>query len=92
MAREIAETFVREAERGAGTTERGFGRFLLGSTCVWQGDFIEAQANSVEALGIYDPERRREAMLLFGHDTGAGARLSSPTQSGSSVRSDRRER
>jgi hypothetical protein len=31
LAREIAETFLREAERGARTTECGFGRRLLGS-------------------------------------------------------------
>jgi predicted ATPase len=61
FAREIAETFLREAERGGWTTERGFGRRLLGSTCLWQGDFIEAQANLVEALSIYDPERVRKA-------------------------------
>jgi predicted ATPase len=76
LAREIAETFLREAERGARTTERGFGRRLLGYTCLWQGDFIEAQANLVEALRIYDPERDREARFRFGPDTGAAARVS----------------
>ena len=35
LAREIAETFLREAERGARTTERGAGRRLLGNTCLW---------------------------------------------------------
>ena len=74
FAREIAETFLREAERGARTTECGVGRRLLGSTCLWQGDFIEAQANLVEALSIYDPERDREARFRFGPDTGAAAR------------------
>jgi hypothetical protein len=71
FAREIAETFLREAERGARTTECGFGRCLLGHTCLRQGDFIEAQSNLVEALSIYDPERDREAMFRFGQDTGA---------------------
>jgi class 3 adenylate cyclase/predicted ATPase len=61
FAREIAETFLREAERGGWTTECRIGRRMLGSTCLWQGDFIEAQANLVEALSIYDPERVREA-------------------------------
>jgi predicted ATPase len=75
LAREIAETFLREAERGARTTECGAGRRLLGSSCLWQGDFIEAQANLVEALSIYDPERDREAMFRFGLDTGAIARV-----------------
>jgi class 3 adenylate cyclase len=42
LAREIAETetFLREAERGARTTENGVGRRLLGQTCLFQGDFI----------------------------------------------------
>jgi tetratricopeptide (TPR) repeat protein len=74
FAREIAEVFLRDAERGAWTTECGFARRLLGSTCAWQGDFIEAQANFVEALSIYDPERDREARFRFGPDTGAAVR------------------
>jgi predicted ATPase len=73
-AREIAETFLRQAERGARTTECGFGRRLVGTMCLWQGDFIEAQSNLVEALSIYDPERDREAMLRFGGATDALAR------------------
>jgi predicted ATPase len=74
FAREIAETFLREAERGARTTECGVGRRLLGITCLNQGDFIEAQANLLAALSIYDPERDREAIFRFGQDTGAAAR------------------
>ena len=74
LAREIAETFLREAEREARTTERGAGRRLLGHTCLRQGDFIEAQANLVEALSIYDPDRDREAMFRFGPDTGAATK------------------
>jgi predicted ATPase len=73
FAREIAETFLREAERGA-RTECGVGRRLVGSTCLWQGDFIEAQTNLVEALSMYDPERDREVRFRFGQDTGAVAR------------------
>jgi tetratricopeptide (TPR) repeat protein len=74
FARDIAETFLREAERGARTTECGFGRRLLGFTCLWQGDFIEAQANLVEALRSYDPERDREVRFRIGLDTDAAAR------------------
>jgi predicted ATPase len=74
LAREIAQTFLREAERAARTTECGFGRRLLGFSCLWQGDFIEAQANLVEALSIYDPERDREARFRFGLDYGVAAR------------------
>jgi len=74
FAREIAETFLREAEGEARATECGVGRRLLGCSRLLQGDFIEAQTNLVEALSIYDPERDREAMFRFGHDTGAAAR------------------
>jgi hypothetical protein len=74
LAREITETFLREAERGARTTEYGVGRRLLGCMCFWRGDFIEAQANLVEALSIYDPERDREARFGFGPDYGAAVR------------------
>jgi tetratricopeptide (TPR) repeat protein len=74
FAREIAETFLREAEHGPWTTECGVGRALLGDTCLRQGDFIEAQANFVEALSIYDPKRDREARFRFDRDTGAVAR------------------
>jgi class 3 adenylate cyclase/predicted ATPase len=74
FAREIAETFLRDAERGARTTECGVGRRLLGFTCLRQGDFIGAQSNLVEALSIYDPERDREARFRFLADTGAVAR------------------
>jgi predicted ATPase len=74
LAREIAETFLREAERGARTTECGVARALLGDTCLKQGDFIEAQANLVEALSIYNREQDRDATFRFGPDTGAAAR------------------
>jgi class 3 adenylate cyclase/tetratricopeptide (TPR) repeat protein len=74
FAREIAQTFLGEAERGAHMTECGFARRLLGSTCLWQGDLTEAQANLVEALSLYDPERDREARVRFDQDTGAAAR------------------
>jgi tetratricopeptide (TPR) repeat protein len=74
LAREIAETFLREAERGARMTECGLGRGFLGHTCFRQGDFIEAQANLLEALSIYDPERDRKARFRSGVDNGAAAR------------------
>jgi predicted ATPase len=74
FAREIAEAFLREAEHATRTIECVFARRLLGSTCLWQADFIEAQANLVEALSIYDPERHREATYRIGPDIGAIAR------------------
>jgi hypothetical protein len=40
LAREIAETFLREAEHGAGATEKA-GRCFVGLTCLLQGDFAD---------------------------------------------------
>ena len=60
--------------------ECGVGRRLLGTTCFWQGDSIEAQANLVEALSIYDPERDREAGFRFGVDIGVAKALLANTK------------
>jgi len=75
LAREIAETFLREAEREARTTECEVGHRIVGFTCLWQGDFSEAQANLVEALSTYDPKRDREVGFRFGGDIGPTARV-----------------
>lgn len=75
LAREIAETFLREAEREARTMECEVGHRIVGFTCLWQGDFSEAQANLVEALSTYDPKRGPEAGFRFGGDIGASARV-----------------
>jgi tetratricopeptide (TPR) repeat protein len=73
LARETAETFRREAENEGRTTERVVGLRMLGLTCIFQGDFLAAQAHLEEALRIYDPERDRDARFRFGQDAGAGA-------------------
>jgi class 3 adenylate cyclase/predicted ATPase len=75
LAREIAETFLREAERGAGTMECEVGRRFVGLTSLFQGHLVEAQANLVEALSTFDPERDHEARFRFGGDIGAISRV-----------------
>ena len=72
-ARETAETFRRETEDGSWMTEAGVASRSLGNTCVYQGDFAEAQAHLEEARRIYDPERDCDAKFRFGQDTGVGA-------------------
>ena len=92
LAREIAETFLREAERGAGTMECEAGRCLVGLTCLFQGDFVEAQANLVETLSIYDPSAIvRPNSVSAGMSAQAGGHTS-PSQSGCSGRLDQPER
>ena len=73
VAREIAETFRREAENTARMTEVAVAFRYLGLTCLMQGEFNEAEAYLVRALEVYDPERDREANLRYGVDTGAAA-------------------
>jgi hypothetical protein len=50
LAREHAETFLREAESAGWATERVVALRMLGLTCLLQGDFIEAQSHLEEAL------------------------------------------
>jgi class 3 adenylate cyclase/tetratricopeptide (TPR) repeat protein len=73
LAREIAETFRREANQTRQMTEVAVAHRVLGTTCFAQGDFTEALKNLEEALRIYDPGRDREAKFRFGNDIGAVA-------------------
>ena len=73
VGRETAEAFRREAENAVRTTEAVVGRRMLGLNCLWQGEFTLSQANLVQALRMYDPQRDREAKFRFGMDSGACA-------------------
>ena len=77
-AREVAETFRREAENAARLMETTVALRHLGLTCLAQGEFTEAEAYLVRALNVYDPKRDREASLRYGVDTGAGALIYLP--------------
>jgi predicted ATPase len=73
LAQETAESFLRDAENEGRITEAAVARRIVGVTRLFQGDFIDAEANLAEALRIYDPERDRDAKFRFGVDTGAAA-------------------
>ena len=73
LARETAETFLREANSAGRMTEAGVASRNLGMTCLFQGDLMDARAHLEEALRIYNPERDREAKYRFGTDPGAAA-------------------
>jgi predicted ATPase len=72
LARETAESFLRDAENEGRTMEAGVARRNLGVARLYQGDFIEGEAILAEALRIYDPVRDRDAKFRFG-TSGAGA-------------------
>jgi class 3 adenylate cyclase/predicted ATPase len=73
LARETAESFLREAETEGRMTEAAVGRRMVGLVRLYQGDFIDAEANLAEALRTYDPERDRDSKFRFGVDTAAAA-------------------
>jgi predicted ATPase len=73
LARETADSFLREAENEGRMTEAAAARRNVGQARLWQGDFIDARANLAEALRVYDAERDRDAKFRFSVDTGAGA-------------------
>jgi tetratricopeptide (TPR) repeat protein len=73
LARETAESFLREAEHEARMTDAAVARRNVGAARLHQGDFIDAEGNLATALRTYDPERDRDAKFRFGVDTGTGA-------------------
>src|SRR5262249_534514 len=73
LARETAESFLRDAENEGRMIEAVAARRCVGLARLYEGDFIDAVANLAEALRTYDRERDRDAKFRFGWDTGAGA-------------------
>jgi predicted ATPase len=73
LARETAESFLREAEDEGRMTEAAVARRNVGAVRIYQGDLIGGRINLAEALRIYDPQRDRDAEFRFGVDTGAAA-------------------
>ena len=76
VARELAETFLREAENTGRVPETGVGLRYLGMTCLWQGDLTKAEEYLGRTLKIYNPERDHAASIRYGPDAGAAARVS----------------
>jgi predicted ATPase len=75
LARETAESFLRDAETEGRMSEAAGARRNAGMACLFQGDLVGAEAHLAEALRTYDPARDRDARYRFGLDTGAGAAM-----------------
>ena len=69
-AREIASTFLKEAENAGRVVEAGVARRCLAFTCYDAGAFAEARTHCERALDVCDPERDRETRERFGEDAG----------------------
>jgi class 3 adenylate cyclase len=72
-AREIASTFLKEAENAGRVVEAGVARRCLAFTCYDAGAFAEARTHCERALEVCDPERDRETRERFGEDAGTMA-------------------
>ena len=75
VMRELAETFLREAENTGRATETAVGIRYLGTTCLFQGELAKAQAYLEQALKVHNSERDRQASTRYGTDAGAAARI-----------------
>jgi tetratricopeptide (TPR) repeat protein len=75
LARQTAETFLREAERAARMPETVAALRYLGLTCLVQGHFVDARTHLEEVRRIYDPSRDRDASFRFGTDSLASATI-----------------
>jgi predicted ATPase len=70
-ARQVAETFTREAKGEDHAPSLARACLCLGVTSFLQGKFAEAWTELEEALRTYDTSWDRDAKLRFGPDTGA---------------------
>jgi tetratricopeptide (TPR) repeat protein len=70
---EIAEAFLRDAERQPESPIAGIAHRSYGMTCWFQGNFVGARRHAERVLEIYDHERDRELAFKFGQDYGITA-------------------
>jgi predicted ATPase len=73
--REVAEAFMRDAERRPGSPEAGIAHRLLGTTCWYAGDYTGAQLQLDRALALYDHERDLSLASSFAYDQGVLAKF-----------------
>jgi predicted ATPase len=71
LARETAESFLREAENAGRMMEALLARRNVGHARLYQGDFINARSDLAKVLRTYDPERDDDAKVPFGLDNGS---------------------
>jgi tetratricopeptide (TPR) repeat protein len=72
-ARELATTFLREAEDAGRLVEAGVAHRSLAVICYFSGDFLEGRTHCERALDACDPQHDREERERFDDDTGTSA-------------------
>jgi tetratricopeptide (TPR) repeat protein len=73
QAREMAETFLREAEANDRATDAGAARRMLGLVLLFQGELKQARSVLQRALDEYMPARDGQTQFRFGRDTEVSA-------------------
>lgn len=73
LMRELSDAFLIEVSAQDGIVEAGIARRLVGTTCVFAGEYAKAEPLLESALSAYDPGRDQPLALRFGHDIGVAA-------------------
>jgi class 3 adenylate cyclase/predicted ATPase len=74
-AREVAEAFLRDADRRPQSSEAGIAHRVSGVTCWAEGNFIGARRHLDQALALYNPTRDRDLAFRFGEEPGIAASI-----------------
>jgi class 3 adenylate cyclase/predicted ATPase len=72
---DMAQAFMRDAAPRPGSVEAGVAHRILGVTCWYRGDYVDAREHLDEALRTYDPKRDRDRAFRFGQDYGAAVMI-----------------
>jgi predicted ATPase len=71
--REVADVFLREAQRLSESPEIGVAHRVFGITCWFNGDYVSARVHLEQAVAAYDYERDCHLASRFGYDPGVVA-------------------
>jgi predicted ATPase/DNA-binding winged helix-turn-helix (wHTH) protein len=67
-ARPLAERMLRSAQAGRDTGFLLQAHQAVGLSCYFQGEFVAAREHLDEAMPLYDSDRHRSHIALYGHD------------------------
>ncbi|MDQ3828367.1 MAG: AAA family ATPase, partial [Candidatus Tectomicrobia bacterium] len=70
IARELAEQFLRLAQRHDDPALLMAAHQALGATLSWLGEFIPARAHLEQCIALYDPQQHHPLAIRYGHDPG----------------------
>ena len=73
LMQEMADAFLRDAERQPESPEAAIAHRLCGMTRWFEGDFVGARTHLERTLALYDNARDRELAFRFGQDVASSA-------------------